>query len=411
MNAIVNVPELRFPEFSGDWLKEKLGNLTNKIGSGSTPKGGQAVYTSSGILFIRSQNVTNNKLELNDPTYISDEINSKMKGSIVLPLDILLNITGASIGRSCVVPENFNIGNVNQHVCIVRLNNDNFPYFIQLLLSSRIGQKLIFQEQAGGGREGLNFQSIASFKLQIPSLPEQQKIAQFLTTVDTKIEQLTKKKTLLEQYKKGVSQKLFSQEIRFKADDGSDYPDWVEKKLGDVVKYYDGTHQTPKYVEKGIPFYSVEHVTANKFSETKYISEAVFEKENKRVSLEKGDILMTRIGSIGVAKYIDWDVEASFYVSLALIKHNNNYNSQFLNQQIQCIFFQRELWKRTIHVAFPKKINLGEIGQCNVLFPSLPEQEKIANFLSSIDTKIDLATKQLNETKQFKKALLQLMFV
>ena len=85
-------------------------------------------------------------------------------------------------------------------------------------------------------------------------------------------------------------QKIFSQELRFKDAKGNDYPDWEEKKLGDFLKYYDGTHQTPKYVEKGVPFYSVEHITANQFVKTKYISEEVFYKENKRVKLEKGDI-------------------------------------------------------------------------------------------------------------------------
>jgi type I restriction enzyme S subunit len=120
---------------------------------------------------------------------------------------------------------------------------------------------------------------------------------------------------------------------------------------------------------------------------------------------------MTRIGSIGVAKYIDWDVDASFYVSLALIKQNKSFNSKFLSQLIHSPNFQRQLWKRTIHVAFPKKINLGEIGKCVSILPIKLEQTKIANFLSSIDNKIEQVGKQLDESKQFKKALLQQMFV
>lgn len=90
--------------------------------------------------------------------------------------------------------------------------------------------------------------------------------------------------------------------------------------MREVSKIYDGTHQTPKYIKQGIHFYSVEYLTANKFSNTKFIAENVFKKENKRVSLGKGDILMTRIGDIGTARLIDLDVKASFYVSLALIK-------------------------------------------------------------------------------------------
>lgn len=186
--------------------------------------------------------------------------------------------------------------------------------------------------------------------------------------------------------------------------------EWDVNKLRDISKIYDGTHQTPKYVEKGIPFYSVEHLTSNQFESTKYISEEVFDKENKRVKLEKGDILMTRIGSIGVSKYIDWDVCASFYVSLALIKKKKEYESSFLNQFIKSDFFQRELWKKTIHVAFPQKINLGEIGECLVALPNLKEQQKIASFLTSIDKKIAQLKQKQELLEAYKKGVMQQIF-
>lgn len=194
--------------------------------------------------------------------------------------------------------------------------------------------------------------------------------------------------------------------LRFKEFSG----EWDVNKLRDISKIYDGTHQTPKYVEKGIPFYSVEHLTSNQFERTKYISEEVFDKENKRVKLERGDILMTRIGSIGVSKYIDWDVCASFYVSLALIKKKKEYESPFLNQFIKSDFFQRELWKKTIHVAFPQKINLGEIGECLVALPSQKEQQKIAAFLSSVDKKITQLQQKLARLEAYKKGVMQQIF-
>ena len=183
------------------------------------------------------------------------------------------------------------------------------------------------------------------------------------------------------------------------------------KELGKITKYYDGTHQTPNYVSEGIPFYSVEHVTANQFEKTKFISKKVFDKENKRVRLEKGDILMTRIGNVGKARYIDWDVKASFYVSLALIKQNSSFSSKYLAQYINSVPFQRELWKRIIHVAFPIKINLGEIGKCLVQLPCIEEQTKIANFLSDIDVKIEALDTKIKNSQAFKKGVLQQMFV
>jgi len=129
------------------------------------------------------------------------------------------------------------------------------------------------------------------------------------------------------------------------------------------------------------------------------------------VKLAKNDILMTRIGSIGVAKHIDWDVNASFYVSLALIKWNENFDSKFLCYAINQQNFQRELWKRTIHVAFPQKINLGEIGECKLLLPKIEEQQKIASFLSAIDKRIENIGKQIDASQNWKKGLLQKMFV
>ncbi|MGQ9620275.1 MAG: restriction endonuclease subunit S [Bacteroidales bacterium] len=186
--------------------------------------------------------------------------------------------------------------------------------------------------------------------------------------------------------------------------------EWELKQLSDVAKIYDGTHQTPNYVKNGIPFYSVEQVTANDYTNTKFVTEEVYETERKRVVIEKGDILMTRIGDIGTSKFIDWDVKASFYVSLALIKQSNKYNSEFFSQYIRTRKFQKELWNRTIHVAFPIKINLGEIGNCKALLPSLPEQQKIASFFTAIDRKISQLKRKKTLLEQYKKGVMQMLF-
>ena len=185
--------------------------------------------------------------------------------------------------------------------------------------------------------------------------------------------------------------------------------EWEEKRLGEIAHIYDGTHQTPAYVDEGVPFYSVENVTADDFKNTKFISQEVFEKEKIRV--EKNDILMTRIGDIGTSKLINWEAKASFYVSLALIRLKENIIPDFGVYVIESTPFQRELWKRTIHVAFPKKINLGEIGQCKLsLPPSTGEQQKIANLLSTIDNWIENLKKQKEKWEEYKKGLIQQLF-
>lgn len=181
---------------------------------------------------------------------------------------------------------------------------------------------------------------------------------------------------------------------------------WQAKKLGDVAKIYDGTHQTPTYVERGIPFYSVEQVTANNYENTKYIAEDVFEKESRRVVIERGDVLMTRIGDIGTARYVDWDPRASFYVSLALIKPTG-VDGRFLSYVINSHYFQKELRKRSLTVAFPYKINLGDIGKSELSIPEKPEQERIVGVLEVWDEYIEKLEQKIALKEQLKKGLMQ----
>lgn len=393
------MPKLRFKEFSGEWEEKKLGNICTFF-SGGTPTSSNKNYYDGNIPFIGSGKISADTVD----QYITEEALKNSSAKLVKKGDLLYALYGATSGEVAISKLD---GAINQAVLCIR-SQEEIYFLLQWLLLNKTN---ILSTYLQGGQGNLSAQIIKSLDLYLPLKEEQQKIASFLSVVDTKIDQLSRKKELFEQYKKGVMQKIFSQELRFKADDGSEFPEWEEKKLKTITKIYDGTHTTPDYVENGIPFYSVEHLTSNNFKNTKFISEEVFEKENKRVKLEKYDILMTRIGDIGTSRLLDWDVKASFYVSLALIKNSNLLHSSFLNQQIKSSYFQRQLHNKTLHVAFPKKINLGEIGDCTVMVPVLNEQTKIASFLSAIDTKSDLVAKQLDEAKNFKKGLLQQMFV
>ena len=171
------------------WEKCKLGEYCSKIGSGKTPRGGSSVYTDHGVMFLRSQNVLWGSLDISDVSYIDEATNKTMLSSEIRCKDVLLNITGASIGRSCIYLLN-DRANVNQHVCIIRLSQEGkerlLPEFLlQQILSDHIQQQII-DCQNGGSREGLNFQQIADFNIVLPSIKEQQVICGILNSFDQK---------------------------------------------------------------------------------------------------------------------------------------------------------------------------------------------------------------------------------
>ena len=187
----------------------------------------------------------------------------------------------------------------------------------------------------------------------------------------------------------------------------ADYTEpWAEKKLGEVAEIYDGTHQTPIYTTEGVMFLSVENIRT--LHSDKYISKDAFDKDFK-ISPKSGDVLMTRIGDIGTSNIVETDIDLAYYVSLALIR-SCTIESKFLNVSISSDYFQKELWKRTLHIAFPKKINKNEIGQSKFFYPSLPEQTAIGSFFQDIDQLISLQQRKLEVLKDQKKTYLKLLF-
>ena len=178
--------------------------------------------------------------------------------------------------------------------------------------------------------------------------------------------------------------------------------------MGDIAVIFDGTHQTPKYTDSGIKFVSVENIAT--LETEKYISQKAYENEYSNKQAEKGDILMTRIGNIGTAKIIEKDEPLAYYVTLALLKPQN-IDSNFLVWGISSPKVQRNIWKLTLHIAFPKKINLGEISQVTINIPSSSEQKKIGEFFQQLDSLIALHQRKQNHLKLLKKSLLQQMFM
>lgn len=396
VNNFSKDPELRFPEFNHPWKLQSLSNVCTKIGSGVTPRGGQSTYTKSGILFIRSQNVTGGKLDLFDPTYIPVHVHNQMSNSKVVSNDVLLNITGASLGRSCVVPQEIKEANVNQHVCIIRTSVEH-PEFINYFLTSNKGQRKIFERQTGSGREGINYKSIGEIKIYFPEKREQQKITAFLDSVDKWAQELKSQKDELDSYKKVMMQKIFSQEIRFKEDNGKDFPDWEKISLEKLLKY----EQPTKYLVESTDYddsYGTPVLTAGKTFILGYTSEkkSIFEKKNLPVIIF--DDFTTAY------KFVDFP----FKVKSSAMKILLNKSEEL--SDIRFIFYRMSSIKFSLGEEH-KRYWISEYSKTKIDLPCKKEQIKITEFIKGLDLLIDNKNNQIQLAEQWKKGLMQEMFV
>lgn len=190
-----------------DWEVKRVKDILIKIGSGVTPKGGSEVYVKSGIPLIRSQNVYDDGLRIDNVSFISEAINDKMKNSQIQPNDILINITGASIGRSCVVPNSLAKANINQHIIYLRINSKLVP-FITYFIKSNSFKEYINLIQAGTSKEALNMGQTMNIPILLPHADLQKKIVHFINTktqiIDKKINLLTKKANYYKEYRKSL---------------------------------------------------------------------------------------------------------------------------------------------------------------------------------------------------------------
>ena len=201
-------------EIPADWSIVKIKAGVHKVGSGKTPSGGATSYADEGVLFLRSQNVYDTGLELSNPTYITPEVDEEMKGTRVFPNDVLLNITGGSIGRCCIFPESLETANVNQHVSIIRVDERVFlPEFMHYYWISPLGSMAINLYQTGGNREGMSAEAIKNTPIILMPLEEQKHICKVLDFKCAKIDAvLDKTRSSIEEYKK-LKQAIITQAV------------------------------------------------------------------------------------------------------------------------------------------------------------------------------------------------------
>ena len=280
---VLNVPNLRFSEFTGEWKKCIIGELTTKVGSGVTPRGGEAVYKSEGHPFVRSQNVGLGHLILDDIAYIDEDTHQRQKNTELQLDDVLLNITGASIGRSALVNQQIVGGNVNQHVCIIRANKKLIPSFLCNFLLSQYGQKQIESFQAGGNRQGLNFEQIKSIKIGLPSVEEQKKIADLLLLIEQRI--ITQNK-IIEKYEsliQAICETLIESE-QYK----------VELSFNDFGKPYSGlSGKSAEDFGNGWPYITYMNVYQNQIIDITDVGLVKINETEQQSVVRYGDILFT----------------------------------------------------------------------------------------------------------------------
>lgn len=400
-----------------DWELHKLGKLVLKIGSGITPKGGESVYKTNGRPFVRSQNVGWGVFILEDIAFIDEKTHNSFPSTEIKEKDVLLNITGASIGRCAVADKRIAKGNVNQHVCIIRPNGTLEPFFLSSFILSKKGQNLIDSFQAGGNRQGLNFEQIRSFWVPLPPLHEQLKIAQIFNTWDwaiTKTEQLIAKK---QERKKGLMQQLLTGNKRFKEFVKSDKmketklgwipEDWEVIEIGRKGNVISGLTYSPDDVrESGTLVLRSSNVQNDRLA----FENNVFVDGSKYPfnPVEEGDILIcVRNGSrglIGKNTLITKKVEGVAFGAFMTV-----FRSQYYKYFIH--LFKTNFWNKEIHKnlgATINSINGSNLKKFKFPFPEeKKELEKIASFLSTADHEISSLQNQLDYLKEQKKGLMQ----
>jgi type I restriction enzyme S subunit len=414
------VPALRFKEFDGDYrivnVNDCIEFLTDYHANGSYERlkeNVELLAKEDYAIMIRTTNFEKKDFQ-NNLLYISEHAYNYLKKSKVLGDDIIINKI-ANAGATYIMPHLNRPVSLAMNLFMLRTNSSNSGKYIYYKIRNK--EFRLRALSSGTGTKTITKQDVKTFKLEIPDLPEQQKIASFLSAVDEKIQQLTKKKALLEQYKKGLMQKLFSGQLRFKDENGKDYPDWEEKLLGKLVKICSSKRVLQEdWKEEGIPFLRTREIInlSNNvgFKTPIFITNELFEELKLKYGVPKsGDILATGVGTIGQL-YIVNKADKFYFKDGNVIwfKMNDSLDSNYLNQLFKTRFIRKQL-NDNASITTVATFTIDGARKTKIIYPCIEEQQKIATYLSGIDTKIGAVTHQITQTQTFKKGLLQQMFV
>ena len=408
MNRKKNMPQIRYQNYEDNWDVEKLinifGTIRNAFVGTATP-----YYVENGNFYLESNNVKNGKINYNSQIFVNDEFYEKQRDKWLKTNDIVM-VQSGHVGHTAVIPEELN--NTAAHALIVFTDykKEVNPHFLNYQFQSNGKRKELDLISTGNTIKHILASEMKNFKMDFPTSEEQYAIGSLFRNLDDLLASYKDNLANYQSLKATMLSKMFPKagqtvpEIRLDGFEG----EWEIRKLSEVSEVYDGTHQTPNYTESGVKFLSVENIST--LESEKYISEEDFEKDFK-VFPEFGDVLMTRIGSIGVPNIVKTNEKIAFYVSLALLKPKKETNSLFMKSSIESNPFQEELWKKTLHIAFPKKINKNDISQSTIKCPSYEEQQAIGSYFSNLDNLINSHQEKISQLETLKKKLLQDMFI
>ena len=369
--------------------------MATKVGSGSTPKGGDAVYTSIGHYFVRSQNVGMGFLMLDNIAHINDDIHQKHKATEIYENDVLLNITGASIGRTAVATKELEGGNVNQHVCIIRTNSKVNPKFLCDYIQTQRIQNHIKSLQTGGSREGLNFEQIRSFPISLPSINEQNKLTCLLDKIN---ERIATQVRLIEDLKKlrcAIVEKMFKQSK-------------ANGRLGDFIEQVSVRNKNGLYSN----VLSVSNKQGFVKQSEQFEDRTVASEDTSNYKIVKRNNFAynparINVGSIARLTKFDVGIVSPMYVCFRT-------KASIIPEYMEAFFtsqqFFYEMMKR---LEGSVRLCLSYEGLCNipVYIPDMNKQIAMGQNISLILSKIGLEIEYLGRLHQQKQYLLRKMFI
>lgn len=412
-------PELRFPEFEGEWIEEKLGKIsqirTGPFGSLLHEKD----YVPEGTPIITVEHLSDFGIIQKNLPLVSDYDRSRLKSYSLEERDIVFSRVG-SVDRNSFIRKEETGWLFSGRLLRIRTDSSKIDskflsYYFQLdFVKHRIRSVAVGQTMPS-----LNTQILNDFKVfHIKHIKEQQKIATFLTAIDQRIQFLQKKKVKLEEFKKGGMQKLFSQEVRFKDENGNDFPDWEEKKLGEIGNTFNGlTGKTKDDFGKGKPYVQYMQIFNNSKINIEGFGLVKIDEGENQSKVQYGDVFFTTSSEtpneIGTASVMLNEV-ADVYLNSFCFGFRPNSLSELV-PEFSRYFFRSELFRREIIklAQGSTRFNMSkvELMKLQVLIPNEDEQKKIAQFLTSLDASIESIGVEIDGTMAHKKGLLQKMFI